>query len=70
MPQTDFNPAMVFPEMVEMDGHRTDQTLGRSAKDNYQLYHPDQVIISNILFASTPPNMSYWMTLFQQSLIY
>jgi hypothetical protein len=56
--------------MVEMDGHRTNQRLGRSAEDTHQNYQQDEMIISNILYASTSSNMSYWMTPYQQSLIH
>ncbi len=53
-----------------MDGHWTNQRLGRSAEDTHQNYQQDEVIISNNLYASTSSNMSYLMTPYQQSLIH
>jgi hypothetical protein len=67
---SDVTSANYLPQMVEMDGHRTNQRLGRSAENTNQNYQQDEVIISNILYASTSSNMSYWMTLYQQSLIH
>ena len=70
VPNSDDTSANYLPEMVEMDGHRTDQRLGRSAEDTNQNYQQDEVIISNILYASSSSNMSFWMTPYQQSLIH
>jgi hypothetical protein len=67
VPYSDDTSANYLPEMVEMDGHRTDQRLGRSAEDTNQNYQQDEVIISNILYASSSSNMSFWMTPYQQS---
>jgi hypothetical protein len=44
--------------------------MGRSGDEQHQANNQDEVIISNILYASNSANMSFWMTPYQQSLIH
>lgn len=70
VPHADANPAIFLPEMIEIEGQWSDQRTGISADDQHKSNHQDEVIISNILYASTSANMSYWMTPYQQSIIH
>jgi hypothetical protein len=70
VPHADANSAIFLPEMIEIEGQQSDQQTGRSADDQHKSNHQDEVIITNILYASTSANMSYWMTPYQQSIIH
>jgi len=68
IPQTTYNPEAFLPEIIEMDDlNRKRKKQKRSVEEpNYDL---DEVIISNILYASTSANISYWVNPYQESLL-